>query len=371
MIRRFTLVVALVTMSIISYGQLDNSFFDWAPKFDANDSGRLGIEVENLNYLRNIEYKTFADEGRTLFGYQLAPQLHYQVSSKVAVRGGIYLKSDFGNSKYRQIAPLFGLTYKNGNHTVNFGNLQGAMMHRLIEPLYDPENIITKRLENGAQYLFNSERIDFDLWLNWQQMIYRNSPFQEKFTAGVSTELDIIKKENFELNGIVQMMARHQGGEIDASPLPPSSRYNFNYGVKLQGKINGWLGLKGWDIQTYLALYKDPSKHVIDTFTNGMGQYFTATLKWEHITVMANYWESHQFEAPAGETMFHSVSRQNPTAYTRDYRTLASLRLFYQIPLSAETEFLFRGMLTRDMTWGTWDYITELYFRWNIFRKLN
>lgn len=371
MIRRFYAGMALLVVSIIADAQIDNSFFNWTPVFDSADSGRLGIEVENLNYLRNVEYATFADKGRTLYGFQAAGQLHYQVSPNVAVRAGLFAMRDFGNDGFTDVLPLYGITWKKGFSTLHFGNLQGAVMHRLIQPLYDPDFIITRRIENGTQYIFENERLFFDLWLNWEKNIFWYSNNQEEFTGGVSTSYDLLKRKSFTFTGIVQMLARHKGGEINSFKASPSSRYNFNYGAGLAIPVKNFLKLNEIGFQAHFAYYEDPSKVQIDTFIDGLGQYFTMTLQWDRFTFMANYWDAHQFQSPSGDVIFQSISRKNPSLYSRHYRKLASAAVFYEVPLSSETHLLFRGILYRDLTWETWDYVTELYIRWNLFRKIN
>lgn len=371
MIQRISTAISLLLLSILADAQVDNSFFDWTPQFSSTDSGRLGIEVENLNYLRNVEYSTYADKGRTLYGLQAGSQIHYQISSNVAVRAGIYATKDFGNDNFTDVLPLYGITWKSNNSTLNFGNIEGAMMHRLIHPLYDPDNVIRKRLENGTQYIFKNDRIFFDLWLNWEKNIEYDSPFQEEFTGGVSSSIDLIKKEKFTFAGIVQMLAKHKGGEINKFKASPSSRYNFDYGAKLEIPVKNFMKLNEVNFQAHFVYFEDPSKNNIDTFIDGLGQYLSMTLRWDRLTLVANYWDGHQFQSPTGDVIFQSISRKNPSIYSRDYRKLAAARVLYEVPLSSETRFLFKGILYRDITWGTWDYVTELYIRWNLFRKIN
>ena len=68
--------------------QLNNSFFDIERTDTA--TGLITLHVDNLNYFRNVEYKTKIDEGRTLFGYQFWPEIAYQVSTHVQVAGGCF-----------------------------------------------------------------------------------------------------------------------------------------------------------------------------------------------------------------------------------------------------------------------------------------
>jgi len=76
---RSSFVILFTFLSTISYGQWNNSFFDQERK--DTSFGSFRIFVENLNYVRNTEYKTDITEGRTLLGFQLWPELNYQLGA--------------------------------------------------------------------------------------------------------------------------------------------------------------------------------------------------------------------------------------------------------------------------------------------------
>lgn len=72
----------------------------------AEDTGKLSLQVDNLNYLRNLEYFGDIPLSYTLFGYQLIPQLNYQLNQNFSLKGGVFLRREFGQAGYTDIAPV-------------------------------------------------------------------------------------------------------------------------------------------------------------------------------------------------------------------------------------------------------------------------
>jgi len=229
-IQRIATASMLVILSTFSYAQLNNSFFDIERK-DTTE-GIFMLHIENLGYFRNVEYKSRIDEGRTLFGYQFWPEVTYQISENAQVSGGLFLQRDFGGDGFQYSLPTFSFQYRKDQHFIRFGNLIGSSQHQLVEPLYDPENIIEKRLENGFQYILNTPKFRGEFWTDWRKMIYQNSPFREEFTVGLTVEPKLIKTSNSVLSLPIAMLAFHKGGEIDTSHMPTESNFNFDYGIK-------------------------------------------------------------------------------------------------------------------------------------------
>lgn len=340
--------------------QLDNSFFSW--KHRHAETGTFRLHVENLNYFRNVEYKTVVDEGRTLLGFQFAPEVSYQISPRFLVSGGVYAKRDFGGADFEQFMPTFQLKYAHKKHAFIFGRLEGNMDHRLIEPALDPERIIFDRTENGFQYLLNDTLIDLDIWADWQKAIYMNSPYREVFDAGITGRLKPISKKRLEVDIPFVLLAHHKGGEIDTSGLQAVSQFTLYSGVELTYKPSAG-ALKAVRGGAYVLNYQDVSNRA-ETFIDGLGQYAFIDFRWDRFGVMANYWDSHQFESITGDVLYHSTSRQNPQKYILDYRKLWMLRLYYEQEITEDLGLLVRTNTIRDVNEETFEFIAEFYLRW-------
>lgn len=154
-------------------------------------------------------------DGFTLFGYQFNPQLGYQISKNLSIEGGIFIDKDFGNKKFTELSPTFSLRYYKNDFKMIFGNLDGSLNHQLIEPLYNFERVISNRLENGAQFTLNKKRFDFDVWVDWLNMIYKSSNDQEKIMGGLNTNVLKLKNNRWELRLPFQATVIHKGGQID------------------------------------------------------------------------------------------------------------------------------------------------------------
>jgi len=360
--RIISLCIVLVSMLTPrgSLAQMDNSFFSW--KRSHAETGKLRLHVENMNYFRNVEYKTVVDEGRTLFGLQFAPEVSYQISPRFLISGGVYAKRDFGGADFEQFMPTFQLKYAHDKHSFIFGRLEGNMDHRLIEPALDPERIIFDRTENGFQYLLTDTFIDLDIWADWQKAIYMNSPYREVFDAGITGRLKPINKDLFRMEVPFVVLAHHKGGEIDTSGLQAVSQFTLYSGLEMtyepaKGSLKAIRG------GAFFLNYQDVSNRA-ETFIDGLGQYAYVDFRWDRFGVMANYWDSHQFESITGDVLYHSTSRQNPQKYILDYRKLWMLRLYYEQKLTENLGLLVRTNTIRDVNEETFEFIAEFYLRW-------
>jgi len=355
---RSSFVILFTFLSTISYGQWNNSFFDQ----ERNDTsvGSFRIFVENLNYVRNTEYKTDITEGRTLLGFQLWPELNYQLGAGTQVALGWYSQRDFGGENWRTNRPTFYIQHRKNSHLFRFGTLMGATQHQMIEPLYDPENVIDNRLEEGFQYFRNTKRLDTELWLNWTKAIYRNSPFREEFTAGLRGELVVLDKEKHKLTVPGTLLAFHKGGEIDTSKMQAESRYNMSYGLRYCFKPNDFID--SIDVRGYGLNYEDVSPKPIN-YVNGLGQYLSVAMYARGFGVMLNYYDAHQFYNPSGDPVYRSVSIRNPL-YIRDYRKVGMLRASWETQMTENMRFLFRANIMREFNQSTTDVIAEFYIRW-------
>ncbi len=358
LLKRFV-IVFLVLLSINSYGQWNNSFFDL--ERDDTSEGLVSLSIENLNYFRNSEYKSRIDEGRSLFGYQLWPELIYQASTNVQVSFGMFLQQDFGSDELYKSTPTFSLQFGKKGHMVRFGTLMGSMQHKLLEPIYDPERIIENRLENGFQYVLSKRKIDGEFWVDWQKMIYQNSPFREEFTTGLRIEPKLpTKNNNHQISLPISIVSFHKGGEIDTSKMPTISNFNFDYGLRYVARNPNWFD--SIDLQGHAIYYEDISTET-ENYIDGLGQYVSVAAYKNGFGVMLNYWDSHQYHNPMGDAIFRTVSMRNPE-YIFDYRKLIMARLSWEKVIKENLHFLIRTNFSHNLKEETNDFIAEFYFRW-------
>ena len=111
-----------------------------------------------------------------------------------------------------------------------FGTFENSLNHRLIEPLFDFERVITDRLEYGFQLQYNNDRLFSDLWINWQNQIFPGDTTQEELEIGISVEYSFLKRGSWDFRAPLQLFAFHRGGQINITD------------ERLQTLVNGAIG---------------------------------------------------------------------------------------------------------------------------------
>ncbi|MEM7110463.1 MAG: hypothetical protein AAF519_19700, partial [Bacteroidota bacterium] len=232
------LVFMFLGVSNLALCQLDNLAFDQLQPIPKQDSNALYIGFNALGFTKNNEYFNDIADGFTLFGFQFNPYFSYQVGDRFKFSGGLYLQQDFGNDDFSEIAPTFTAQYTFLNGKVLFGTLEGATSHQLIEPLFDFERVLVNRLENGFQFKIDKPDFFFDLWVDWQNMIYPGDNDQEEVTAGISFRKKIVEAGDVKFTLPVQALVFHRGGQIDSSPLPLQTYLNTALGLIVDKPIS-------------------------------------------------------------------------------------------------------------------------------------
>lgn len=321
-----------------SLAQLDNTYLQDKIDVNSKDSNQIGISLNAFNYMRNTEYYSKIEVGRTLFGYQLNPSLYYQVNPNIKLQAGVFLRNDFGaENTYTAIAPTFTLKAQKNNFSMLFGTLEGALSHRIIEPMFDISRLIENRLENGFQVKYNSQRTFFDTWINWEKFIERGSPYKEQLTTGSSFQFDVfdskLKNKDWKIVFISQFMLSHQGGQIDKDTVNQLYvKINAAAGLRISKSFSNQF-IKEIRLEPYYLLYKENSSSGMP-FDNGNATYFNAFVDTKYLGFMLSYWNSQNFIAPRGTAIYQCQSIDNPSYFSPNYkRELLFLRILYEKPL--------------------------------------
>lgn len=321
-------------VALSAFSQQDNDLLKEQIEMTAADTQRLMLSFSNLNFMRNYEYFNEIEEGFTLFGYELNPRLAFMPGKYLRLEAGLFVRKDFGNDKYTQVHPTFTAKVSRNGYSMLLGNIEGSLNHRLIEPLYDFDNVINNRLENGGQILIDKKRIWTDLWIDWQRAIYHGSPFQEQIWAGISSRVTVAGADkNFKLIIPVQGLVFHNGGQIESedSSSHVLTLINLAPGVMLK-----------WDspdknsfvqelrTENYWAYYSNRSGTKRTAFNSGDGIYLNGSVKTRYfIEAMISYWNGNKFISPVGAPLYQSISSRY-SGVTESNRQLIFLRLMYE-----------------------------------------
>lgn len=326
--KMLTFACALWLSGTAAYAQIEYPVFKDSATLRQEDTGRFSLEVESMPYLRNYEYFGDIPLSYTLFGYQLIPQLKFQLNEHFVLKGGVFLRREFGLPAYTDIAPVFTAKYQKKSLSLLLGTLEGSLNHRFIEPVYDVERFISDRLEQGAQVLINKDRFWLDWYVDWEKAIEVNSPYREELTMGLSTRIGLLRHDKVRIDLPLQFLAAHKGGQIDTSGLPLETLLNTAVGVSATFPLRSSL-LKGIRTEHYYTTYSDVSGQKRQLYDKGHGWYSSLVFqtRW-NIDVDARYWKGDTYYGARGGALYSSVSKKVP-GYGEKERELVFLSFIY------------------------------------------
>ena len=335
------LVILFVQLTFLSFSQVDNSSLYQNQYIDTLEEEMPYFKLQGLGYQKDVENFGPMLDGYTIFGFQFNPQLGYQVSKNVCIEGGVYLRKDFGHKDFNEVLPTFSIRYHKGDFKMIFGNLDGSLNHGLIEPIYAFERVMTNRMENGVQYILNKKRFDAEVWIDWQNMLYRLVDDYERLVVGVNVNAFKMSSEKFELKIPIQGTGRHNGGQIARGGTIGGpdregvyTNINASTGVYLKRHLNK-KHLKNIYFDTrYVANQNNAHDSTIyKRFGDGMlaniGLYAFGT------DLMLSYWYGSDYKSEFGGDLYSSESTSVTYAKTyRSYRNLLMLRFTTKIKLA-------------------------------------
>lgn len=354
-------MIFLLLVAAPSWGQLNNRAFEDRMAVDSADSEKLFLGINTLGFFKNNEYKQTIIEGYTLFGYQFQPFISYQLSPKVRLDAGAFLQKDFGNDKYSTAAPTFSLKWKSRNLAVIFGNLESSLNHRLIEPLYDFERVLNRRLETGVQFQLDRDDLFVDAWLDWQYMQYWNDSKQEQLVGGLSAQKRIAKLGSGSLHVPFQVVARHQGGQLDQAGLPIQTVVNSAIGLSWIQPVSGWVSEVAFS--GYYVYDKDISL-TRQPYLDGDGIYLNGSFTTRFgLQVMASYWKAREYLSIQGGPIYQSISTQDGVTL-QPSPNLLIMRFLYNYTVLPQLTLSLRYEPFYDFSFKTFQYAYGFYINY-------
>ncbi|MFO7828611.1 MAG: hypothetical protein R6V23_08325 [Bacteroidales bacterium] len=292
------------------FSQSYPAFYYHDIEIDSTDTNKLFLQIDNANFFKNNEYFGDIAEGYSLLGFRLTPKFTYIPNKNIKLSAGTQVLSYYGRENEIEAALLLSFQYQfHQNISLTLGNIDGTLNHRLIEPLFDYERYLNKNIENGIQFLWNSERIFADLWLHWEQQIFQDDPFQEKFNLGLSADYTIFEQQDYSISIPFQNLIRHEGGQINSNNEEPLvTIFNNATGLSLKRHFTEKF-IHSLKFSTYVANYQDLSPNKQQMFIDGTASYTTIELYNNHFNFLVGYWYGKQFVAPLGNPLFETYSR--------------------------------------------------------------
>ncbi len=278
-------------------------------------NSNFAFRFYNDNFFYDREYTNFIADGYTLAGHLILPELNWEIAPNWKINAGFESILYWGNNSRPSFRPVFYLDYRLKKHYFRFGSLDRREGHRIIRPLMQFDyRLNPEKTETGMQYIFNSDKGEAEIWLNWDRFIQKNDTIREQILAGLRFQTQIFAEKKWKLSVPVQLMLMHRGGQINLK------------GPYLEGKNNNMSVLYGGTGLTYIYKLKEQWDlnlftyylfHTMNTnnpeelyFRNGKAVFAGVALYKNRMYIKLAYWHGQRFHAPTGEDIFQSVSKR-------------------------------------------------------------
>ena len=316
-------ITAILSFTLEGYTQEQPFFLNQYTPLSKKDSNKLFLRIENLNFIKNVEYPGDFDKGNTLLGYLITPKLTYYALSNLRIEGGVRLLKYFGFTHFSQTEPIFTLHYQFlPQASIIIGSLNQNYNHNLLTPLFKTEHYFQSKGENGIQVLYAYKQLKFDTWINWEQFIFPNSPIQEKFTFGFSGNYELSPHFSSNKWSIpLQIIGTHTGGETDNNNSSIQTITNATTGIIYQRSIKTH-HLKSWGFQGLFLLFREFAPIHKLPFRRGQAFYPSINLKTTNSIINISYWNAYNFLSSKGSLLYQSYNPQ--MQYLEPHRQLLS-----------------------------------------------
>jgi hypothetical protein len=368
---KLLLTTLFLLSGICSFAQFNR---DWSYSYaDLKDDAKenLYFRFEGNSFMKNNEYYSEFIQGYTLIGYSVQPSLMYYVNSKLRLKAGVHLLKYDGVSEFTEVMPVYSAHVVLSEHLdMIIGSLKGDVQHKLIDPIFDPENQYTRPVESGLQFLFSNKNLRADIWVDWDQFIFDGDTIPEKFTSGLSSEFILNKPQAaIDVSIPLQMIVRHVGGQISNYSQESTTEVNVVTGVKLERKLDDGF-IRSAAFSSYIAFYKDLSGSAGYEFTSGTAFYPVMNLTYKYGEFMTGYWYAKNFIAPQGSSIFQSVSSRDDNYYQKK-RHLLNTKFSYVKNIGKQAKFTAMIESYYDLDSYSLDYVYGVYlmFTPNFFIK--
>lgn len=300
-------------------------------RVDSTQTKTLGIELEALAFFKDNEFDGNVQRGYSLPGVRLQPRLTYTPIDEIKLELGLHATIYSGANKYpcyvfHDIATWKGDQYQSGAHLLPFfratarfksitlavGDIYGGATHGFVEPMYNPELILTDDPEMGFQMIVDTKRWHSDLWMNWQSYIFKESSHQEAFTVGWTQNINVWKRtkedRTHSLGIPIQLVIQHRGGEQDNTKMGVQTIANGALGMGYEYKAPGNRIVTGVQAEV-MALYCLQQSGNLWPFKNGPALWVKASVDFiRDLRVTAGFFSAKDFCSLYGSQYFGTLS---------------------------------------------------------------
>lgn len=354
-------------ISNLGVAQLNNKPFEKRFQIDTTSEEILSFNLRVLGFNKNNEYYNKINQGYTLFGYRVSPTVAWKLQRDFKIEGGVFIQKDFGNNKLTHILPVLNMIYSwNGNQLL-FGNLNGSVNHRQIEPMEDIERLMNDVPEMGVQLTKMTSNLFLDAWINWETMIYPGSNFKERLSGGLVYDQQLLKSDYQSLNFHYEFKGFHTGGQIDVLDEPLVIVFNNSFGMSWERALQA-KKLNSLKFEGHFLHFTDQSNTPRLIFMQGYGYYLNGQLSTHFGDFMLSYWYGDHFYSYKGGRLYQSISTDlNSEAY-EEVRQLLILRVLNEIKIGKDINLILRFEPFWDLRNKKFEFSHALYV--NLFKTI-
>ena len=345
--RIFVYILCLLLAVIQLQGQTITDLNYHYKSLDSSEAKALNFRIESMSFFHNTEYMVDIVDGYTWTGAWLRPKLSYTFSEKLKLDVGGHFLRYHSRDDFTIVRPWFSAEYQMfPKMKAVFGNLNLNHNQGLVKQLWEPERIMTDNPREGVQFLYNSTNFKLQNWMSWEQFILRGDPYQEHFTFGLSGLGQLYSNSVTTIKIPIQLLVYHMGGEIDSSPLPVVTHYNYATGVETSFKVGDQF-LKNIGLNLHWVGYQCPDGPAPYGYDNGHGYSVTLAGDTRFGKFSFDYWNAYQFIAPYGKRIYMSISDRD-IALSQTDRSQVAFNYLMKQHILKDIEFAFQGEALYD-----------------------
>lgn len=373
MIRKKLYFIMALFISVFSQNTFSQSPFSILSATDsiANDTNHLYLHGDLTQFLKNNEYFSPIVEGYTLFGTNLKAGGFLQPSPKAKVYLGFTAIKFYGDKHIDTFSPECYIDYRfNKSVSVVMGSLYRRPELHLIPMLTNHETAFTESSNEGLSFVFDTKRLQWNIWVAWLNFLHPNEHSQEKIFLGNTLEYAFVKSNRIEIAIPFQFTAYHLGGQINDEFTP--LHMIFNNAAGLSGTYN--FDRSNIKARYCFVGYKDNSSKSDYVYQNGNGHLVDVSYTSKHIQTALSYWNGFQFFSPVGETYYSSISARIPLdnpPQNQPKRELLTAHFYYNTQLAKGLQLMCGTQLLFDTKNSICDYSYSFVLRYSGSYKLS
>ncbi len=295
------------------------NYFLEPPKALHNDSAKLELEFNNLNFFKNNEYFNPFYEGYTLPGYFVKAKLHYFPVKSVKLSAGVLAQKYSGVKNFSEFLPIFSFQYNfSPASSLIFGTINNPVFKGFVAPIFDSEKWLTHNNQNGLEYTFHGKNFYSSTWIDWQQFIFQGASYPEKLLFGSSNAYIIspLSKQQA-VKFIAQALISHIGGQIDNSTVSVETLANLPVGIDYKYRLGN---KKSVQLKAQYITFADLSPTKKQNYILGYGVYSLLSIENRASYFALSHWFGNMFISPVGNPLFESSAEFSN--YSEDKRAI-------------------------------------------------